>query len=158
MLNGQKYFGLNPTSHFEHRIPLMPHDFSAAELEAFLDEGLPATRMAAIEDVLRHDAALQRRLADVVGRRDAGVHSIGEIWRRHRLSCPTREQLGSYLLRVLPAELADYIRFHLETIECRYCLANIDDLGTQQSATASETTKRRKRYFQSSAGLLRPDG
>ena len=78
----------------------MAADFTNTELEAFLDEALPVERMAAIEDALRKSESLQQQLAAINGRRDAGVHSLGEIWRRHRLSCPSREQLGSYLLGV----------------------------------------------------------
>ena len=134
----------------------MANRFSNAELEAFLDEALPCDRMTAIEEALRQDAALQERLAATNGRRDAGVHSVGEIWRRHRLSCPSREQLGSFLLGALPAEAADFVRFHVETIECRYCAANLEDLRAQQSAADSRPTEqRRRRYFQSSAGYLR---
>jgi hypothetical protein len=130
--------------------------FSNTDLEAFLDESLPAERMSAIEDALRHDNELQKRLAAVNGRRDAGVHSLGEIWRRHRLSCPSRDQLGSYLLGVLSRGAADYIAFHVDTIKCRMCAANIADLQAQQSAgEADVVTKRRHRYFESSAGYLR---
>lgn len=133
----------------------MEHDFSKSELEAFLDEALPVERMAAIEDALRHDAALQKQVAAVSGRRDAGVHSLGEIWRRHRLSCPSRERLGSYLLGVLSRDEADYITFHVEEIACRYCAANMADLNAQQSATEVETMRRRHKYYQSSVGHLR---
>jgi hypothetical protein len=134
----------------------MPAKFTNSELEAFLDESLPVERMTAIEEALRHSDELQQRIAEINGRRDAGVHSLGEIWRRHRLSCPTREQLGSYLLGVQPRDVADYITFHLETVKCRICAANIADLRAQQSASENEaTTKRRSRYFQSSAGHLR---
>jgi hypothetical protein len=133
----------------------MHKEFSNSELEAFLDESLPCERMAAIEDALRHDGELQRQLTAINGRRDAGVHSLGDIWRRHRLSCPTREQLGSYLLGVLPREATDYVKFHVETVQCRYCESSIADLKSQQSAAESETTRRRQRYFQSSVGHLR---
>jgi hypothetical protein len=134
----------------------MPSDFATSELEAYLDELLPIERMAAIEDALRHSDELQKRVTAINGRRDAGVHSLGEIWRRHRLSCPPRDQLGSYLLGVLPRETADYVKFHLETIGCRYCAANIADLAAQQSAAEAEVSDRRRRkYFQSSAGYLR---
>ena len=95
----------------------MPTKFTNSELEAFLDESLPVERMAAIEDELRNNDALQNELTAINGRRDAGVHSLGDIWRRHRLSCPTREQLGSFLLGVLPRDAADYIKFHVESIE-----------------------------------------
>src|SRR5262245_47673020 len=109
------------------------HSFSNSDLEAFLDEALPTERMAAIEDALRNDGELQKRITAVNGRRDAGVHSLGEIWRRHRLSCPTREQIGSYLLGVLSDGESDYIKFHIESIGCRYCAASINDLKAQQS-------------------------
>lgn len=134
----------------------MAAKFSNSDLEAFLDESLPVERMVIIEDALRLDAGLQHRLAAINGRRDAGVHSLGEIWRRHRLSCPRHEQLGSYLLGVLPRDAAGYVRFHLETIQCRYCAASIADLKARQSAAEAEVAEcRRKKYFQSSAGYLR---
>ena len=134
----------------------MTTGFSNSELEAFLEESLPVERMAAIEDALRHNDQLQQRLTAINGRRDAGVHSLGEIWRRHRLTCPTREQLGSYLLGVLPHDAADYFKFHLDSIGCRYCNASIADLKAQQSAAEKEVAEqRRRKYFQSSAGYLR---
>lgn len=134
----------------------MSSGFSNTELEAFLDESLPAEQMTAIEDAVRHSEELQKKLIAINGRRDAGVHSLGEIWRRHRLSCPTREQLGSYLLGVLPHNVAAYTKFHLETIGCRCCNASLDDLRAQQSAADRDAVERRRhRYFQSSAGFLR---
>jgi hypothetical protein len=133
----------------------MSSQFSISELEAFLDEALPTERMAAIEEAIRHSEDLQKHLAAINGRRDAGVHSLGEIWRIHRLSCPTREQLGSYLLGVLPRDLQAYVKFHLERIECRYCSASVEDLQSQLSTTGSEVTQRRQKYFQSSVGHLR---
>jgi hypothetical protein len=128
---------------------------SDAELDGFLDEALPAERMAAIEAALRDDEELKKRLAAAVGRRDAGVHSLSAVWRSHRLSCPTREQLGSHLLGVLDAGAEDYLKFHLEVVACRYCQASLQDLGAQHAAAdAAVTAERRKRYFQSSAGYL----
>ncbi len=136
--------------------------FLDAELEAYVDEALPAERMAAIEEAARGDSELLCRLAAVNARRDAGVHSLGEIWSRNRLTCPTREQLGSLLLNVLPDETVAYIRFHLDRIGCRYCQANLDDLKSQQAAAAKDAhgeqaTRRRKKYFDSSAGHLHPE-
>jgi hypothetical protein len=129
--------------------------FSTSDLEAFLDESLPPERMSAIEDALRNDPSLQKQLTAINGRRDAGVHSLGDIWRRHRLSCPSREQLGSYLLGVLSPEETDYITFHIDTIECRYCAASVADLKSLQSSAESDVSRRRQKYFQSSVGHLR---
>ncbi len=136
----------------------MSSQFTTAQLEGFLDESLSDHEMTALEAALRDDEALAERLAILVGQRDAGVHTLGAIWRRHRLSCPTREQLGSYLLEVLAAEHADYVRFHLEAIGCRYCNASLDDLRQQHEATDLDDSRtRRRRYFQSSAGYLSRD-
>ena len=133
----------------------MARRYSTYELEAFLDEALPSECMAEIEGQLRDSSTLQEDIKSIAGRRDAGVHSLGAIWRRHRLTCPTREQLGSYLLGVLDPEHAEYIRFHLEVIGCRYCNASLEDLRQQlQSADAKVVESRRKKYFQSSAGYL----
>jgi len=133
----------------------MPKPIRQSDLDAYLDEALPPEEMARVEQALRNDPELRERLATINGRRDAGVHSLGEIWRRHRLSCPSREQLGSYLLEALPDEAADYVTFHLEVIGCRYCKANLLDLEEQEAEAPEEVETRRRKYFQSSVGHLR---
>jgi hypothetical protein len=126
-----------------------------SDLQAYLDEALPSEQMAAIEAELRKKPDLLKQLSAINARRDAGLHSVGEIWRRHRLSCPTREDLGSYLLGVLDKEQADYLEFHIKTIGCRLCEANTKDLERQQEETAETAKTRRTKYFQSTAGHLR---
>jgi hypothetical protein len=128
-----------------------------ADLEAYLEEALPAEEMALVEKALREDRGLAQRLAAIHGRRNAGVHSVGEIWRRHRLTCPSREQLGAYLLGALTDEVSRYITFHLEVVGCRFCQANLADLTAQQDEPREAIQTRRRRYFQSSAGHLRRD-
>src|SRR5438132_8023484 len=128
----------------------MSAKFSNSELEAFLDEALPIERMAAIEEALRGSDDLQTRLTAINGRRDAGVHSLGEIWRRHRLSCPSRQQLGSQLLGALSDEESAYVTFHIDEVGCRFCRANLDDLKAQQAeaaqrAAADRTSSRRRK-------------
>lgn len=127
--------------------------FSDAELTAFLDEALPAGRCAELEHELRTDSDLRNRLVEVRGRESAGLHTVGAIWRRARLSCPSRAELGQHVLGALSPESSDYIRFHIEIIGCRYCQANLADL---QSASQSNQIpgERRRRYFQTSAGYL----
>jgi hypothetical protein len=129
--------------------------FTDTELEAYLDEALPGEAMARIEAAVRQSEELARRLAGIHLRRDGGSHSLGDIWRRHRLTCPTRNELGSYLLGVLPAPQAAYVRFHVEEAGCRVCRANYDDLNRQQAEAAEAGHHRRRKYFESSAGLLR---
>lgn len=126
-----------------------------AELHAYLDEAVAPERVAVIEAALREDADLREQLATLVAGRDAGLHSLGEVWRRRRLTCPTREQLGSHLLGVLPEALADYTRFHLETVGCRWCNASLEDLRDRHAEGDEDAPRRRGRYFESSAGRLR---
>ncbi len=133
----------------------MPEPFHQSDLQAYLDEALPPEEMARLEQALRADAGLARQLAAVASRRESGVHSIGGIWRQHRLSCPTREQLGSYLLDALPDDWTAYIAFHLDEVGCRFCRANLTDLKRQQEEHPEAIRKRRHRYFQTSAGHLR---
>ncbi len=125
-----------------------------AELEAYLDEALPAEMMKRIELTLRGDPWLLKKLTLISAGRDAGGHSLAGIWRAHRLSCPAREELGSYLLGVLVTEHADFITFHVRTSGCRACQANLDDLRQQQKEAATTQELRRRKFFQSSAGRL----
>jgi hypothetical protein len=129
-----------------------------ADLQAYLDEALAPAEMASIEAELRKKPDLLKQLSAINARRDAGVHSVGEIWRRLRLSCPSREQLGSYLLGALDGGQAQYIDFHVQQIGCRYCQANLEDLRRQQQETAETVKTRRTKYFQSTAGHLRRKG
>jgi hypothetical protein len=129
--------------------------FRQSDLEAYLDEALPSEEMARIEKVVRDDPALVRQLAATQLQRSAGMHSLGDIWRRHRLSCASRERLGSLLLGALPDVLADYLWFHIKVVGCRYCQANLADLQNQQVEGTDRSQSRRHKYFQSSAGFLR---
>ncbi len=128
--------------------------FTDVELLAWLDEQLPVDRMAEIERTLRGDSALQRHVASLARRRDQGEHSVGQIWRRLRLSCPSRSDLGSFLLETLEPGHVEYVEFHLRTIGCRLCLADLDDLR-QSLQSSPDREVRRNRFFESSAGRLR---
>jgi hypothetical protein len=130
---------------------------SDAVLLAYLDDALSGERLATLEQAIRTDAQLQKRIGFLVAQRDSGMHSLGDIWRRHRLSCPTREQLGSYLLGAMLEPEIQYIEFHIETIGCRFCQANLEDLrSAQRQSKSSEpsTSERRKRIYHSSVGRI----
>ncbi|MBV9123411.1 MAG: zf-HC2 domain-containing protein [Planctomycetes bacterium] len=123
-------------------------------LYLYLDDALNEGETAQVEQALRESEALRRQLHSVMQDRDRGEHSIGAIWRRQRLSCPSREHLGSYLLQVLEPDLQEYIEFHLNTVACPFCLANLADLHSLQKEPAPKVEERRRRFFESSAGYL----
>jgi DNA-binding phage protein len=129
-------------------------EITREQLVAYLDDALSETETARVEQALRTSDALRRQLRQAMQDRDRGDHSLGAIWRRERLTCPGRETLGSFLLQVLDDTEQDYIDFHLHTIGCPYCLANLADLQSLQSEPAPHARERRRRIFQSSAGYL----
>jgi hypothetical protein len=124
-----------------------------ATLLAYIEEALPVEQMTRIEFQLRGDEALRGRLTYLISQRDNGVHSIGDIWRRHRLSCPSRDEIGSLLLQAMSEEKMEYIHFHIHKMGCRYCKSNYEDLANSHHHEA--VTARRRKYFQSSVGRLR---
>jgi hypothetical protein len=105
-------------------------------LHAYLDEALSEAEMSHVERLLRESTEAQSLLRQVIAERDRGEHSLGAIWRRERLTCVDREKLGSYLLGVLDSDEEVYVRFHLETLACPFCLANFTDLRDQSASRA----------------------
>lgn len=147
----------SPSSHVSAPAAEPPEadPFSTSELLAYCDEALPAEQMASVEEALRGSETLRRKLAGCLEMRDARTASVGDVWRRCRLSCPSRSQLGRYVLRALEPDFAEYVTFHCEVVGCRACAASVADLHEQQQgAPAAESSRRRERFFQSSAGLL----
>jgi hypothetical protein len=130
--------------------------FDDDTLRQYLAETLPATEMARVEKALRDSAEVRDRLERVrQDRSDPSLHSLGAIWRRARLTCLTREQLGSYLLDVLEPGLGEYVKFHVEVVECPFCRANLADLKAKTEPQRSgDPEERRRRIFHSSRGLL----
>jgi hypothetical protein len=123
-------------------------------LACYLDDSLGDAESARVEQALRQSEALRRQLRALMLQRDRGEHALGAIWRRRRLTCPPREQLGSYLLQVLDPDVQDYLDFHLNVIGCAYCQANLTDLKSLHEEPAAQVQKRRRRIFESSAGLI----
>jgi hypothetical protein len=130
-------------------------DITRETLRDYLNDALPDAETAAVEAALREQPAVQALFHQVRQDADRGEHSIGAVWRRERISCPTREQLGGLLLQALDPDFLEYIEFHIRTAGCAYCLANLDDLRRLQAEPAAPRTARRRRILDSSAGLLR---
>ena len=133
----------------------MSESFSQSDLEAYLDEALPPDEMAAVEDALRADPDMGQRLAAIHGRRDAGVHTLGEIWRRHRITCPSRTQLTLFLDGKLDEEAADYVRFHLEVVHCRLCVASYEDIRISRQDDVDDSESRHQRFLDGSSTYLK---
>jgi hypothetical protein len=145
-----------------HTRPQQPVSSSPIDdqvLRGYLADTLPPEELARVEKALRDSASLRARLEDVRNNReDFQLHSLGAIWHRARLTCPGRQQLGSYLLDALDPELASYIKFHIEVVECPYCQANLVDLERQQSGHPTASKDREKRILNATRDLLGEEG
>jgi hypothetical protein len=123
-------------------------------LRDYLLDMLPDAELAAVERALRNDAQLRAELEQVREQLDRGDHSLGAIWRRERLTCPTRDQLAGYLIGAIDPELEGYIRFHLDIVGCTICQANRDDLEQLRCEPVSAAEQRQQRIVTSSVGLF----
>ena len=77
---------------------------------------------------------------------------LTEIWEDQRLSCPKRTTIGGYLLTTLDEPWQKYVDFHVNTLGCTFCRANLDDL---QKQTRQDPGALRHRILQSTVGFLR---
>ncbi len=88
------------------------------------------------------------------GARDDSL--LTEVWEAQRPSCPKRSTIGAYLLGTLEPGWRDYVRFHIETLGCRFCRANLDDLKQQTAEPQRDAL--RDRIMQSTVGFLKRSG
>ena len=63
-------------------------------LRDYLHDALPDPELVAVEKALRESAKLRALYKEVVEQEDRGEHTLGAIWRRERISCLSRDQLG----------------------------------------------------------------
>ncbi len=78
---------------------------------------------------------------------------LTEVWEEHRLSCPKRSTIGGYHLGTLDPAWHEYVDFHLNTLGCRFCQANLDDL--KQSEDRANLDSLRQRVMQSTVGFFK---
>ncbi len=118
---------------------------NASLIRDFLREALPADRMAAIERAARTDSAVMALIVEEREALNRGDHSLGAIWQEHQISCPSREQLGGYLISAGEPDFHEYVHFHLTVIECAICQANLDDLRIQTETKKAKPSKPKRR-------------
>jgi anti-sigma factor RsiW len=126
--------------------------FTDAELLAYLDEQLPVARSAELERALRGMPALAKRLEALLAEEERTDLSLEAVWRRRRLSCPSRSTWALYVADGLGDALKRYLDFHLHTVGCRSCAANVDDL---RRGLDPEAPRRTRRVFETSIGRLK---
>jgi RNA polymerase sigma-70 factor (ECF subfamily) len=105
-------------------------------------------------------AAQTQQIEHTFGEADlAEDSSLAKIWREEGISCLKRSTLGKASLGVLDEEWSDYIEFHTGALACERCLANLDDLHSEELREPKSAAHWREQIFASSVGFLskRPD-
>jgi len=77
---------------------------------------------------------------------------LSELWEQQRISCLKRSTIGALVLGTLDEAWADYTRFHLDVLGCRFCQANLEDVQAQSEPAERETL--RTRVLNSTVGFL----
>ncbi len=95
------------------------------------------------------EAAREWREADL-----AATSTVARIWREEGVSCLKRSTLGRYLLGALDDDWTSYVEFHAEVGGCDRCLANLDDLRSEDEGGDDTREQLRQRCFASSIGFL----
>lgn len=124
------------------------------DLLAYFDERLEAGESSRMELLLRESPELLMRASRLIDDRDRGGHTLGEIWRRTRASCPGRAVWAAWVEGRLGDAMSQYLSFHLQTVGCRYCHANVEDLRHHDSSR--EAASRVRKIFETSVGRLQP--
>lgn len=90
---------------------------------------------------------------------DALDLDVGRVWREERVSCPHVDILRAFEAQALPQGALDYVRFHLETSQCPYCNAAVQDLRVgDQDAAQAVFTDLRDRLLRSTRTAMRRAG
>ena len=77
---------------------------------------------------------------------------ITRLWEEYRPSCPKRSTLGKWILGTLDEEWDHYVAFHVDTLGCKFCQANREDLQADNEPIS--TNPAQQRILQSSIGFF----
>ncbi len=81
---------------------------------------------------------------------------LSELWFRHHVSCPRAEVLADYAGGRLDAETLDYVKFHIEDLECTHCQGRLGEAEAAASRdVAKKVSRSRKRVGDATSVLLR---
>ena len=99
---------------------------------------------------LRADISNVCSQADSLALRFEGM--LRDVWESHRLSCPKRSTLGAFLLENLDPAWFDYVDFHITTLGCHFCRANLKDLINENKSNRDQVF--RERIIASTVGFF----
>ena len=80
---------------------------------------------------------------------------LSEIWFREHISCLHADVLSEYRRGVLPKELQEYVKFHVEDLGCSRCQSRLGEAEANETRESKKAASRsRKRVGEATAVLL----
>lgn len=125
-------------------------NLQVAELLDLDQKAVAGIKFRAIQKLQKYLADRDASELECLDESQADV-TVAKVWRNRRLTCLKRSTLGSYLLDVLENPWKEYTQFHLDVVGCPICVANLQDLESEQE---DEPAISNDQIFQSSVGFL----
>jgi RNA polymerase sigma factor (sigma-70 family) len=77
---------------------------------------------------------------------------LTDVWKLQRFGCPKRSTIGAFYLGTVDRDWCEYVNFHINTIGCGFCLANLEDLKTENAKKQNKQLQ--VRIMESTAGFF----
>lgn len=114
--------------------------YSREYIHAYIDGALSPEETEAFALKAQRDSELRGQIRTVQSEFDYHNHTVGSLWRRNQLTCPSDQDIVDYQrgeLAIINPEIADYVQFHLKSIRCIYCISSAAE--RKQPSTTGDT-------------------
>ena len=115
--------------------------YSREYIHAYIDGALSPEEADAFTSMAYGDSELRGKIRTVQAEFDYHNHTVGSLWRRNQLTCPSDQEIVDYQrgeLAIIYPKIADHLQFHLTSIRCIYCISTAAEW--KQSAAKGGTT------------------
>ena len=115
--------------------------YSREYIHAYIDGALSPEEADAFTSMAYGDSELRGKIRTVQTEFDYHNHTVGSLWRRNQLTCPSDQEIVDYQrgeLAIIYPKIADHLQFHLNSIRCIYCISTAAEW--KQSAAKGGTT------------------
>ena len=100
--------------------------YSREYIHAYIDGALSPEEADAFTSMAYGDSELRGKIRTVQTEFDYHNHTVGSLWRRNQLTCPSDQEIVDYQrgeLAIIYPKIADHLQFHLNSIRCIYCIS-----------------------------------
>ena len=100
--------------------------YSREYIHAYIDGALSPEEADAFTSMAYGDSELRGKIRTVQTEFDYHNHTVGSLWRRNQLTCPSDQEIVDYQrgeLAIINPKIVDYVQFHLNSIRCIYCIS-----------------------------------